>query len=1151
MNHLLCLRAAILLALLPGLSALPARGQDFHGMGSYSEDFLFVTGVSRDGSVLIGFIRDEGFMHAAFRWTETGGLELLGVPAGSSGAIAYAASRDGSTVVGTSYVPSGDEGDPDEVAFVWTEAGGIRALGRFPYPDSYGYDSDAVAVSADGSVVGGHISFFYSDRSERWANDVIWNAGSGGVEEVLEGCFQHMKMSADASIVVCPFYGELEEGGPYGRGVRRWNRNSGGQDVIWAKSDGYQHVFAISADGSTLVGYEGNPGPNGTIVEAVRWTEETGPVFLGYPSGARESRAEYVSGDGSVVVGEVWMEGGGNWTFIWTEDEGMRDLRALLEDEYGLDLTGWQLTDVTGISDDGRTIVGVGINPDGEEESWRAVLPGPAVTDLRFVGGTIREAPFEGASARLSRNGAMVELQLTDSAGVYTFTEELSGDGYELEISDTEIWGVSRGWTDLTADGVYRKVRLPATMMVQLDALADSMAARHYDLDAVRALFRPYEHWADTSFTGDAAQVDTALARLIIAHQVLQTMYENTRPVSKELATALAELTGFAIGLTQTLQSMNSTMANRNMPVAQANRFNMQAQSFAATMIFDMITKPIVAAMPSSPPELKLGLEEFRRIVLAQMQAALANKGIDVMGLIKSAAVRVGASVGEDVLMKLYQTMTQEELDRAAQLADGFSYTGETQAAWRAASDAGIANFTDSDDAASFSELTRGTATEIDGISGIAGAFTRTVALARVLRLVQLAGYISAIGRTGYQFYDTAENDLPHAIDLAFHPAVASKRSPKRSPAVRPEARTAQMLLAARGGGPRSSSAQALEQAIEDYLREVDELVGLVQSGQRAAFIERVPAFMDAVDAVMTAASNAQLPILAAAEEANARVEGFEAAQAALSDAFVHSGSHHLALSAYILGYLDGEASGDELAAQADTVRSAFEAVVPRLEAVSALLEDLPIPAFVAVTEHGLSVDSVKAGEPVTVSARIRNGGGLAGEDVVVRLVPDANMHVSTTPAFDLGELGVNEERVLEWTVVVHDTATVGTYEIRITSSNAKVLPAVGGFAVASGSVGVNTDDGPTIPGAYGLEQNYPNPFSSETVIRFDLPRSAVVRLTIYDVYGREVRRLVEGERSAGRHEVTFRSEGLASGIYFYRLEAGDYRQVRQMVLVR
>ncbi|MBK6909424.1 MAG: VCBS repeat-containing protein [bacterium] len=91
----------------------------------------------------------------------------------------------------------------------------------------------------------------------------------------------------------------------------------------------------------------------------------------------------------------------------------------------------------------------------------------------------------------------------------------------------------------------------------------------------------------------------------------------------------------------------------------------------------------------------------------------------------------------------------------------------------------------------------------------------------------------------------------------------------------------------------------------------------------------------------------------------------------------------------------------------------------------------------------------------------------------------------------------------------------------------------------------------PVVPVNYELSANYPNPFNPTTQIRFGLPEANFVRLTVYDVTGREVARLAEADFGAGYHVVNFDGTTLGSGVYFYRLEAGDFIASRKMVLMK
>ncbi|MCX6641372.1 MAG: right-handed parallel beta-helix repeat-containing protein [bacterium] len=91
----------------------------------------------------------------------------------------------------------------------------------------------------------------------------------------------------------------------------------------------------------------------------------------------------------------------------------------------------------------------------------------------------------------------------------------------------------------------------------------------------------------------------------------------------------------------------------------------------------------------------------------------------------------------------------------------------------------------------------------------------------------------------------------------------------------------------------------------------------------------------------------------------------------------------------------------------------------------------------------------------------------------------------------------------------------------------------------------------PALLGRFKLYTNFPNPFNASTTFHFDLPQAGKVRLAVYDVSGREVAVLVDGWREAGVHKLTFNAAGLASGVYVYRLTAGEFNASGKMVLLK
>jgi len=90
-----------------------------------------------------------------------------------------------------------------------------------------------------------------------------------------------------------------------------------------------------------------------------------------------------------------------------------------------------------------------------------------------------------------------------------------------------------------------------------------------------------------------------------------------------------------------------------------------------------------------------------------------------------------------------------------------------------------------------------------------------------------------------------------------------------------------------------------------------------------------------------------------------------------------------------------------------------------------------------------------------------------------------------------------------------------------------------------------------TVPEHFSLSQNYPNPFNASTSISFALPEPGDVRLVVYDLLGRQIETLLDGYRPAGTHRVTFDASDYSSGLYFYRVQAGDMIETKRMVLLK
>jgi hypothetical protein len=101
------------------------------------------------------------------------------------------------------------------------------------------------------------------------------------------------------------------------------------------------------------------------------------------------------------------------------------------------------------------------------------------------------------------------------------------------------------------------------------------------------------------------------------------------------------------------------------------------------------------------------------------------------------------------------------------------------------------------------------------------------------------------------------------------------------------------------------------------------------------------------------------------------------------------------------------------------------------------------------------------------------------------------------------------------------------------------------------GVTAVNEELVSILPSDFSLMQNYPNPFNTSTTIQYAVGKSGLVSLTVYDLLGRVVAVLVDGERPAGIHSVVWDASAQTSGVYFYRLQADTFMDIKKMILLR
>jgi uncharacterized membrane protein len=393
----------------------------------------------------------------------------LGSLAGSEGAsAALDISADGSTVLGRSDSPDGPQ------LFRWNLEGGFSVIPSFDPGPSFPPNFFATSISGDGSSVAGYAFTGSTLEALKWSADngflqLGMLPSDGGFEMSLG-----IDISADGNSIAA--YGSAPT--TPASAALLWRASMGLTSLGFLPDDqpdglntSQSFSYAISADGSTVVGSSASSVHENRGSQAFRWTQGEGMQPLGILTGEFDSTATAVSVDGSVIVGTSglnafrWTDDGGGMqsigeflptavsadgkivvgtshfrdlAMIWTQETSAQPLQTYLQEKFNITLPGWQaLYDVVGISADGSAITGTGLNAAGFTEAFLATFDSSAV---QSAGGISFSGP--------------VNLFLVDPDGQRFGTNPENGESLDeipgLTLTE-EALTKTAAWTDIVS----------------------------------------------------------------------------------------------------------------------------------------------------------------------------------------------------------------------------------------------------------------------------------------------------------------------------------------------------------------------------------------------------------------------------------------------------------------------------------------------------------------------------------------------------------------------------------------------------------------------------------------------------------------------------------------------------------------------------
>jgi len=227
-----------------------------------------------------------------------------------------------------------------------------------------------------------------------------------------------------------------------------------------------------------------------------------------------------------------------------------------------------------------------------------------------------------------------------------------------------------------------------------------------------------------------------------------------------------------------------------------------------------------------------------------------------------------------------------------------------------------------------------------------------------------------------------------------------------------------------------------------------------------------------------------------------------------------------------------------------------------------------------------LAMDSINAFSNDTIKVTINGNGikGIAEIDLVlsfdpILLTPIDAQNTSLTKSFSLEKgkmipgvvnlssksnngISIDKGNLIELRLAVNSNKTLNTilhFDSAAVKDEATCTRRIVKLKDGQISIktGVGKDKTNQLPKTYTLFQNYPNPFNPTTIIRYEIPKDSKVTINIYDLLGREVATLFNGNQKAGRFELEWNAKSFSSGIYFYNLRAGSFYQTKKMVLIK
>lgn len=669
-------------------------------------------------------------------------------------------------------------------------------------------------------------------------------------------------------------------------------------------------------------------------------------------------------------------------------------------------------------------------------------------------------------------------------------------------------------------------------------------------------------------------------ARLIVANRMVGRMFQSGFSIGTEAISDIGELINFLLYTNCWSDSFLSLIKSLSSGIQGVVLWFIKEVliAFLKDFILDIVGEGIRAASAALPtidlgvggklscPDLVMDLwHDVRNRYMGGMNpfvqslpfvSCIINEGAwsalkgDIYGVVKHGFFQV---VYVDAL-------TNPSVEKARDRSSTFAYTGDFHRAYEKTEEYVADKTHDVGVAQDVSEYSIFTAKLLQATSELMGEFGTMIPsagpmldlLATISKFASYAMVATAIGVSAGTFFE-----LPSSIDNA----VGDVYSPGSSSPSPPSLNKLKVPVSTMPVATRMMLRQQLAGANAQYDSVINSIESKIRAGRATEAVLGLEGLTQSEKNLRNSLKMSAAPLYAVASAARDSLAGFGATYDSLGASHARAGLERYKNCLYIATLLadSNQAVKDSVIAQLDRSLVQNTVLVARMSAALDSIAAFPVPAVIGFSRVVQSVYTLDPDSTGTVTLALSNLGGASADSVWLLFGTSGNIRAIEAESVFVGTLLPGQEsQTHTWHVERYGSSCEqGMWTASVSSANAKAYPYSGLFLTPS-VTGVSRQAS-VIPDDYRLEQNYPNPFNPMTTIRYGLPHRSAVQLTVFNTLGQKVTTLVQGEESAGYHEVTFDALAFSSGVYFYRLEAhhtdggkaGDFVQTRKLVLLK